>query len=43
MLILVVNLYHVTEQGWTYHGNFNVGDLFWEVKEKEQSFVNVDG
>ena len=22
-----VNLYHVTEQGWTYHGNFNVGDL----------------
>ncbi|KAF6063631.1 proteasome component PRE2 [Candida albicans L26] len=38
-----VNLYHVTEQGWTYHGNFNVGDLFWEVKEKEQSFVNVDG
>ncbi|CAD1809753.1 Proteasome subunit beta type-5 [Candida parapsilosis] len=38
-----INLYHVNEEGWTYHGNYNVGDLFWEVKEKEKSFVNVDG
>lgn len=24
-----VNLYHVTENGWIYHGNHNVGDIFW--------------
>lgn len=36
-----VNLYHVTEKGWVYHGNHNVGDLFWEVKDNEKSFNNV--
>ncbi|CAH6718700.1 proteasome subunit beta type-5 [[Candida] jaroonii] len=38
-----VNLYHITEEGWTYHGNYDVGDLFWEVKSQEKSFNNVDG
>lgn len=38
-----INLYHVTEKGWIYHGNFDVGKLFWEVKEKEGSFNNVVG
>lgn len=38
-----INLYHVTESGWVYHGNHNVGDIFYEIKEKEQSFNNVDG
>jgi len=36
-----INLYHVTEKGWVYHGNYNVGPLFWEIKEKEGSFNNV--
>ncbi|SCU96658.1 LAMI_0F07294g1_1 [Lachancea mirantina] len=38
-----VNLYHVTEDGWVYHGNFDVDTLFWEVKEQEKSFNNVIG
>ncbi|KAK9464121.1 nucleophile aminohydrolase [Lipomyces oligophaga] len=36
-----VNLYHVEEKGWTYHGNYDVGKLFWETKEAEGSFNNV--
>ncbi len=36
-----INLYHVTEQGWIYHGNHDVGQLFWETKENEKSFNNV--
>lgn len=36
-----INLYHVKEDGWTYHGNYDVGPLFWDIKEKEGSFNNV--
>lgn len=36
-----VNLYHVTENGWIYHGNYNVGTELWDAKEKESSFNNV--
>ncbi|KAK9240630.1 nucleophile aminohydrolase [Lipomyces kononenkoae] len=36
-----VNLYHVKESGWTYHGNHNVGELFWKTKAEEGSFENV--
>ncbi|KAK7205895.1 nucleophile aminohydrolase [Myxozyma melibiosi] len=36
-----INLYHVEEKGWTYHGNHNVGTTFWETKEAEGSFNNV--
>lgn len=38
-----INLYHVTEKGWIYHGNHNVGDIFYDIKEQEKSFNNVDG
>lgn len=38
-----INLYHVTENGWVYHGNHDVGQTFWDVKEKEGSFNNVVG
>lgn len=38
-----INLYHVKEDGWTYHGNYDVGPLFWEIKEQEGSFNNVKG
>lgn len=38
-----INLYHVTENGWVYHGNHNVGDIFWDIKDKEKSFNNVEG
>lgn len=36
-----INLYHVTEQGWTYHGNFDVGKEFWEARENEGSFNHI--
>lgn len=36
-----VNLYHVTEEGWVYHGNYNAGTAIWEAKEKEDSFNNI--
>lgn len=39
----LINLYHVTEKGWVYHGNHDVGTTFWETKEKEGSFNNVMG
>lgn len=38
-----INLYHVTENGWIYHGNHDVDMIFWEIKEKEKSFNNVIG
>ncbi|KAL7664385.1 proteasome endopeptidase complex [[Candida] zeylanoides] len=38
-----VNLFHVTESGWVFHGNHNVGDIFYDIKEQEGSFNNVDG
>ncbi|OZJ04645.1 Proteasome subunit beta type-5 [Bifiguratus adelaidae] len=28
-----VNLYHVTEGGWVYHGNHDVGPLHWEYQD----------
>lgn len=37
-----INLYHVTESGWVYHGNFDFDDTFWKVKASEGSFNNVD-
>lgn len=36
-----VNLYHINESGWTYHGNFNVGTEIWKAKEAEGSFNDV--
>lgn len=36
-----INLYHVKETGWEYHGNYNVGTELWAAKEKEGSFNNV--
>ncbi|ODV61499.1 proteasome core particle subunit beta 5 [Ascoidea rubescens DSM 1968] len=36
-----INLYHVTEKGWKYYGNHDVGPLFWETKQAEGSFNNV--
>ncbi|KAL6942021.1 Proteasome subunit beta type-5 [Hanseniaspora vineae] len=38
-----INLYHVTENGWVYHGNHNVDTIFWETKKAEGSFNNVIG
>ncbi|XBW35023.1 hypothetical protein QEN19_000588 [Hanseniaspora menglaensis] len=38
-----INLYHVTENGWIYHGNHDVDKIFWETKESEKSFNNVIG
>lgn len=36
-----VNLYHVTENGWIYHGNYDVKTEFWNAKEAEGSFNNI--
>lgn len=29
-----INLYHVTENGWEFKGNTDVGDLFWEYQDQ---------
>jgi 20S proteasome subunit beta 5 len=29
-----VNVYHVGENGWTYHGNFNFDDLHWKYVDE---------
>lgn len=26
-------VYHVTEEGWTYHGNHDVGSLHWDYQD----------
>lgn len=36
-----INLYHITEDGWVFHGNHDVGPTFYEVKAAEGSFNNV--
>ncbi|ORY96176.1 proteasome component PRE2 [Syncephalastrum racemosum] len=30
-----VNLYHVTEEGWTYHGNHDVGTLHYDYQDEK--------
>lgn len=32
-----VNLYHVTKDGWKYHGNHDVGELYWEYYSQEKT------
>jgi hypothetical protein len=27
-------VYHVTENGWDYHGNHDVGELHWEYQDE---------
>ncbi|KAI9024386.1 proteasome component PRE2 [Phycomyces nitens] len=29
-----VNLYHVTKEGWVFHGNHDVGELHWEYQDE---------
>ncbi|ORX61360.1 proteasome component PRE2, partial [Hesseltinella vesiculosa] len=29
-----INLYHVNESGWTYHGNHDVGELYWQYQDE---------
>lgn len=36
-----INLFHVTENGWVNHGNYDVNTEFWAAKEAEGSFNNV--
>lgn len=36
-----VNLYHISEEGWTYHGNYDVGTELWKAKNAEGSFNDV--
>lgn len=33
-----INLYHVAESGWVYHGNYDVGEELFKAKEAEGSF-----
>ena len=38
----VANLvYHVTEDGWRFIGNEDVGALIWETKQKEGGFSMI--
>ncbi|CAB11483.1 putative proteasome subunit beta type-5 [Schizosaccharomyces pombe] len=36
-----VNLYHIDENGWVFHGNFDVDSLIWEAKDNENSFAHI--
>jgi 20S proteasome subunit beta 5 len=36
-----INLYHVTVDGWKYHGNYSVATEFWDAKEAEGSFNHI--
>lgn len=36
-----VNVFHMTPAGWTYHGNYDVGEAIWLAKEQEGSFNNI--
>ncbi|OLL23237.1 Proteasome subunit beta type-5 [Neolecta irregularis DAH-3] len=36
-----VHLYHINENGWSFHGNYDIGQLLWETKAAEGSFTNV--
>ena len=36
-----INLYHIKEDGWVFHGNHNVDDVFWKTMEEEGSFSMV--
>ena len=34
LYLLSLLVYHVTEEGWTYHGNHDVGPLFYEYQDE---------
>jgi hypothetical protein len=34
-------VYHVTQDGWNFIGNQDVGDLIWETKQKEGGFSMI--
>ena len=36
-----VNLFHITQDGWTYHGNYKVATELWKVKDAEGSFNDI--
>ncbi|EPY52403.1 20S proteasome component beta 5 [Schizosaccharomyces cryophilus OY26] len=36
-----LNLYHIDENGWQFHGNFDVDKLIWEAKDTEGSFAHI--
>jgi hypothetical protein len=37
LTVLIVSLnppvYHIHEEGWTYHGNHDVAALYWDYKD----------
>lgn len=32
-LFSIIIVYHVTEEGWNYHGNYDVGGLHWDYQD----------
>ena len=34
-------MYHVTQDGWEFIGNEDVGALIWETKQKEGGFSMI--
>lgn len=36
-----VNLFHINEEGWTYHGNYPFATELWKIKAEEGSFNDV--
>jgi len=33
IILTYLIVYHVTEEGWTYHGNHDVGNLHWDYQD----------
>jgi 20S proteasome subunit beta 5 len=40
-LMLLILVYHVTQDGWNFIGNEDVGALIWETKQKEGGFSMI--
>jgi 20S proteasome subunit beta 5 len=36
-----INIYHVTQEGWNFIGNEDVGKLIWETKQREGGFSMI--
>jgi 20S proteasome subunit beta 5 len=42
LLVYIVDLvYHVTQDGWNFIGNEDVGKLIWETKQREGGFSMI--
>jgi 20S proteasome subunit beta 5 len=41
MTLIILIVYHVTEDGWNFLGNEDVGPLIWQTKQREGGFSMI--